>query len=67
MKWLARIFVIISVLMMIGGITVDALAWMGKLAAEEPPVVVHLSTAALIFSGFGNVVTAVMTKKLDNN
>lgn len=64
---LTKSFLIISILMMAGGLAVDILVWLKLIAQDEPPLVVHLSTFALIFSGYGNVVSAVLNKKMDDN
>lgn len=51
--------------MLIIGIVVDILAWFKVVAAGEPPVVLHLSTGALIFAGAGNLLTAILNKKIE--
>lgn len=43
--------IILAWTMLVGGLTVDALAWAGVVAKKEPKFVLHLSTAALIFEG----------------
>lgn len=63
---LTKSFLAISILMVVGGITVDVLVWMKLIAEDEPPLVVHLSTFALIFSGYGNVITAVVNKEMND-
>lgn len=65
MRWINYLFLTISILMMVGGIVVDIMVWLKMIAPDEPPLVLHLSTAALIFSGFGNIVSAVVNKRLD--
>lgn len=64
MKWLTYFFILMSILMMIGGVTLDILVWFHKIAKTEPPLVLHLSTAALYFSGFGNIITAMVNKQV---
>lgn len=59
-----KLIIGLSVLMLAIGLTVDALAWFGLLAAGEPQVIVHLSTFALIFSGAGNVLTALVNREV---
>lgn len=59
-----KAFLVVSVLMMIGGLTVDILAWLHIVARSEPPLVVHLSTFALIFAGYGNILTAIVNKDI---
>lgn len=49
---------VVGWLMLCAGVVADALAWLGWLAASEPPTVVHLSTWALIFSGLDAVLIA---------
>lgn len=44
--------------MLVIGLGADAAVWLGMLAAEEPPTVVHLSTWALIFTGLDGVLVA---------
>lgn len=61
---LTKSFLIISILMVAGGLAVDTLVWLKLIAQDEPPLVVHLSTFALIFSGYGNVITAVVNKEM---
>jgi hypothetical protein len=62
-----KLIIGLSLLMLAIGIGVDLLAWFGVLAAGEPPVVVHLSTGALIFSGAGNVLTALVNREVKKN
>lgn len=62
---LSTILIVLSAVMLAVGIAVDVLAWFGVLASEEPPVVVHLSTWALIFAGSGNLLTAIVNKKVE--
>lgn len=44
--------------MLVVGVAADLAVWFGWLAADEPPTVVHLSTAALIFAGLDGVLVA---------
>lgn len=60
-----KAFILVSYAMIAGGILVDALAWFKVIAATEPPLVVHLSTFALIFSGYGNVISAQINRKVE--
>lgn len=43
--------IILAILMTLYGAVLEALAWMGRLATEEPPVVLHLSIQAILFTG----------------
>lgn len=63
MKWL---LIGLSIAMLVAGITVDVLAWFKIIAKDEPPVVLHLSTSALIFSGAGNLLTAIVNKHVED-
>lgn len=54
-----------SILMVFGAFALHVLALMGKLAPDEPQVVLHLSIAAMWFSGFGNIIGSVVNKKVD--
>jgi hypothetical protein len=56
--------IIASILMMSTGLLLDGLAWTHRIAKSEPPLVVHLSTWALIFTGYGNVISAVINKEV---
>lgn len=62
-----RAFVLTSYGMIIIGLTLDILAWCKLIAANEPPLVVHLSTFALIFSGYGNIISAQINKKVEES
>lgn len=53
---------IIGWTMLLAGICADLSVWLGWLAAEEPPTVVHLSTWALIFAGLDAVLIAEEAK-----
>ena len=57
-------FLIVSIIMVIAGFTLDILVWLKVIAKEEPPLVVHLSTAALYFSGYGNVIMSIVNKRV---
>jgi hypothetical protein len=46
-----KLRIALAVVMVIGGAAVDALVWLHLVAQKEPPLVVHLSTWALIFTG----------------
>lgn len=61
---MTKVIIGLSILMLAIGITVDLLAWFGVVAAGEPVVIVHLSTFALIFSGAGNVLTALVNREV---
>lgn len=50
---------VVSVIFLAGGVVVDVLAWMGKLGEGEPPLVLHLSTAAIIGSGISGVIATL--------
>lgn len=50
--------------MLFGAIIVDMLAWFQIIAKDEPPVVLHLSTFALIYAAVGNVLTASVNKEV---
>jgi len=63
-KYLTKSFLAVSIGMMMIGLTADVLVWLGLIAQEEPPLVVHLSTFALIFSGYGNIITAIVNKEV---
>jgi hypothetical protein len=63
----AQAFIIVSVLMIAIGLGLDLLAWFHLIAKSEPPLVVHLSTAALIFSGYGNIISSQINKKVEGN
>lgn len=65
MKFLNYSFLVISILMMLGGIILDIMIWLKLAASDEPQLVLHLSTFALIFTGFGNIVSAVVNKRLE--
>lgn len=60
---LAVVFLIISILMMVAGLALDILAWMGVVAKGEPVLVLHLSTWAIITAGFGNVIISIVNKE----
>lgn len=49
---------IIGWTMLVAGVAADLAVWLGLLAAEEPPTVVHLSTWAPIFAGLDAVLIA---------
>lgn len=59
-----KTFLTVSLIMLVGGITVDIMVWLKLIAQDEPPLVVHLSTFALIFAGYGNVITALVNKRV---
>jgi hypothetical protein len=46
-----RLRVGLAVVMVAVGSTLDVLVWFHLVAQKEPPLVVHLSTWALIFTG----------------
>ena len=48
--------------MLLGGIILDVMVWLDKIAQDEPPLVLHLSTAAIYTTGFGNLVLTLMNK-----
>jgi divalent metal cation (Fe/Co/Zn/Cd) transporter len=60
-------YIVVSVIMVFAGVVLDVLAWMGKIAPEEPQLVLHLSIWALIFAGYGNVIIAIVNKRVKDN
>lgn len=60
----STLILVLSLVMLIGAIIVDMLAWFQIIAKDEPKVVLHLSTFALIFSAIGNVLTANVNKEV---
>jgi hypothetical protein len=46
-----------------GGLVLDGLAWAGAIAANEPPLILHLSILAIIIEGFNGVQIASDNKK----
>lgn len=65
MKLLNNIFICLSILMVITAFVLHILAFMHLLAPKEPQVVLHLSIAAMWFSGVGNIIGSVVNKKVD--
>lgn len=66
MRWLfsPKALIVGSCLMMLAGLSLDALVWLHLIAKNEPRLVLHLSTWALIFSAYGNILMAKVNKEV---
>jgi hypothetical protein len=60
---MVHIRLVVAWTLLLGGITLDVLAWLGLIAQNEPALVLHLSIWALIFEGFNGVQVASDRKK----
>jgi hypothetical protein len=66
MKWFFsnKALIIVSYTMMLGGLIGLILGLLKILAKEEPPIVLAISWLALVFAGYGNILTAVINKNM---
>lgn len=66
MKWLfsPKALIIISWVMMLGGIVGMVLTRLKLIASEEPELVLHLSFLAISVTGYGNIISAHINRHL---
>lgn len=67
MKWFlnAKAFIATSYVLFLGSIIGFLLGITGIYPQGEPPVVLAISWLALVFSAYGNIISATVNKKID--
>lgn len=67
MKWLfsTKALIIVSYAMMLGGLIGLILGLFKIVAKDEPPIVLAISWLALVFAGYGNILTSIVNRKVE--